>query len=567
MKGTGVSAGIACAKALKYIEQEITIPMDSPTDWQAEIVRFQAACQTVITKNLTFRDKALQKVGETEAEIFDAYLMLLEDEDSILHPIESLINTQGKNAVAAVEEQFNTILHLMGEIRDQHLSERAADLAALKEQIQRELLHIEAVDISHLEENVILVAKDLSPAETMHMDLEHIAGMICEKGGITSHTAILAKAMGIPAIVGCSGILDMVESGQLILMDGAEGTVIYQPSAHMLELFQQRAMELEERQALLANYIGKTTQTEDLHHVNLYANIASPQECSVAIKADCEGVGLFRSEFLFMGRSSLPSEEEQFIAYRSVLEQMEGRPVIIRTLDAGGDKDLEYLTLPDEENPFLGYRAIRICLDQPEIFRIQLRALYRASAYGNLQIMFPMIATLEEFRRAKKLAESVRQELTREGATLAEHVPLGMMIEIPSCAIIADALAKEADFFSIGTNDLTQYTLAVDRGNKKVASLYSHYHPAVIRLISHVIDCAHRNGIPCGMCGEAAGDPGFIPLLVGLGLDEFSMSASSILEARKLIGETSYTQWRKYSHDVMSAATLDEVKARIDKHN
>lgn len=565
-KGIGVSQGVGIGRVLKYTTQEITVPAHPAQCPEEEIQRFRAACQAVAGQNEVFRARAMERAGGQEAAIFDAHLMLLDDEDSVSGPIEALIRERGMNAAAAAAAQFDEIYAGVSAVEDEHLRQRAADILDLKGQLLRELLQVERVDVEALPEGTVLLARELAPSDTIRMDVDHIAGIVCEGGGPTSHAAILAKAMGIPAVVGCAGVLDEAENGAPIALDGGEGLVVCSPGPEELARFQVKARELEGRRAALDVFRGRPSVTGDGRRVELCANIAQAGECAAAVELDCEGVGLFRSECLYMGRTAPPSEEEQFACYREALLAAGGRPVTIRTLDAGGDKEIPYLTDAHEENPFLGYRAIRICLDQPRLFHTQLRALYRASAYGRLRIMFPMVSSLDELRQAKEAARRAREELAAGGAAMG-GVELGVMIEVPSAALLADTLAREADFFSIGTNDLTQYTLAADRGNKRIAHLYSHFHPAVIALIARAIEAAHRHGIPCGMCGEAASDPEFIPLLVGLGLDEFSMSAHSILPSRQLISQLSYGQWRELSRQALAASSAQEVRGLLAAHH
>ncbi|MDP4110110.1 MAG: phosphoenolpyruvate--protein phosphotransferase [Bacillota bacterium] len=561
-RGTGVSQGIGSAPALKYEQTKISVPTHPSSDTDSEITAFTEACERVKDANRKLYDEALKKAGKSEADIFEAHITLLEDEDSLIDPIKSLI-ASGLNAANAAANQFDEIIAMMEAVEDEYMRQRAADFRDLKAQVLRSILGLAEVDISRLDKDVILIARDLAPSDTIRMDMNHIRGIVCEEGGKTSHTAILAKAMGLPAVVGCAGIVASAADGELMLIDGETGTVICSPSETKAKEYGEKAVKLKAEREALGVYLNKKTVTSDGHVVAISANIASPEECRTSVENGCEGVGLFRSEFLYMDRNTLPGEDEQFEAYKKALEYAAGRPVTIRTLDAGGDKGLSMLTLPHEDNPFLGYRAIRICLDQPEIFKTQLRALYRASVYGKLRIMFPMISSVEELRKAKRIVNEVKEELAAKEIAFAKDVEVGMMVEIPSVAVMADIFAKEVDFFSIGTNDLVQYTTAVDRGNDRIAHLYSHYHPAAVRLIAGTIKAAHDNGIHCCMCGEAAGDIGFIPALIGLGLDDFSMSAPGILRARKLISGLSYSECRKGALELLGAATTDEVRETL----
>ncbi len=558
-KGIGVSAGIGRGSALRYEPKAVTISDAPAEDPAAEKAHFHTAVEAARTENEALRLAALARAGADEAEIFEAHGMILEDEDSFVSPVEELIEGEGLNAAAASARVLDEIAAMMEALEDENLRARAADFRDVRTLVLRHLSGEEGQDISHLSQDVILIARELTPSDTVRMDVSHVVGIICEEGGKTSHAAILAKAMGVPAVVGCGGILEKAQTGMTVQLDGYSGEVVCEPTPAEIEEFDRRyRVFLEEREALEV-YRGKRAVTTDGHEVEVCANIVTPAECAVAVERDCQGVGLFRSEFLYMDRETLPDEEEQFEAYRKTLETAGERVVTIRTLDAGGDKKLPILT-QQEENPFLGYRAIRICLRETELFKTQLRALYRASAYGNLRIMFPMISSLEELRRAKELCAEARAELTDRGVAFNPDVPLGIMVEIPAVAILADAFAAECDFFSIGTNDLTQYTVAVDRGNKQIEELYTHYHPAVLHLIAHSIEAAHRHNIPCCMCGEAAGDPVLIPVLLGMGLDEFSMSAPYILRAKKMICERSYEGCRELAQRTLLCSTAKDVR-------
>lgn len=564
LKGVGVSEGFGIGPALKIIREDIAVPTDLTEEPDVEIERFIRALEEIkgVTEGLL--KEASEKTGGDESGIFEAHLAILEDEDSLIDPIKEKILIERKNSALAVEEQFEHAAAVFDQISDEYFAARAADIRSLKNQLIRNILNICDTDISALQDDVILIARDLAPSDTIKLDTTHVSGIVCEEGGKTGHTAIIARAMGIPTIVGCKGIISEVNSGDNIIIDGSTGVVHINPDKSICDDYAARLEADREDKAALEAYRGMHSVTLDGRIVSICANIATPEECKSAVEADCEGVGLFRSEFLYMDRTEMPGEEEQFEFYRQALEVAGERPVTIRTLDAGGDKSLPGLIIPDEQNPFLGYRAIRICLDNIDIFKTQLRALYRASIYGNLRIMFPMISSLSELRRAKELADEVRCDLENENIPFDKDVMIGIMVEVPSVAVMADIFAKEVDFFSIGTNDLIQYTVAVDRGNDKIKGLYSHYHPAVIRLIANTIKEAHKNNIHCCMCGEAASDLAYIPLLIGLGLDEFSMSAPNILNARRVTNNSSLEECMELADRVRKALTSQEVKDILD---
>lgn len=561
-QGLGASAGIGIGKILRYEAARIIIPSGSEST-EEELEHFDSAVKAARNFYTRLVDKTQKAAGNDTAQIFEAYIEFLEDEDSIMLPIQELIKS-GVNAAGAVQEHFKGLIETMSCLEDETMRERAADFVELRDQLVRRILGIERTDISRLDEDVILFAHDLAPADTVSMDRTHIQGIVTELGGYTSHTAILANAMELPAVVGCTGVMQEAKNGLYAIIDGGTGTVNIDPNEAVTRSYAEKKEKYDNKRSELDAFINAPTLTKDGQKRLVCANVASVAACADARKAGCDGVGLLRSEFLYMERDKLPDEETLYMAYSAALESMDGRHVTIRTLDAGGDKELDYLKLPAEANPFMGYRAIRICLDRPEIFMPQLRAILRAATKGETHIMFPMISSVEEFRAAKAAVQLARDELVKEGVELPENVKIGLMIEVPSAAIMADALAKEADFFSIGTNDLTQYTTAVDRGNERIQRLYSHYNPGVIRLIEHTISCAHKNGIPCCMCGEAAGDLYFVPALLGMGLDEFSISATKITKVRKLLSELSYAECRAHTDRLLTAVTIDEVKALLE---
>ena len=444
------------------------------------------------------------------------------------------------------------------------MAARSRDIEDMKKRILAKLLKIEEIDLSKLPENTILVAKELSTSDTAKMNLKNISGIITEIGGVNSHMAIIARTNEIPAVVGIKHIFENIKENDFIALNGATGEIFLNPTQEKIDKLTKNQENLNKEKHKLEKYKNEKAITKDGHQVELLANIGGPQDIQIVIDNTAEGVGLLRSEFLYMDAKDFPSEEEQFEAYKKIAESLENKRLVIRTLDIGGDKDLKYMKLPKEENPFLGYRAIRIYLDNIDLFKVQLRAILRASSYGNVAIMLPMISSIEELRKSKEIIEEVKQELKTKNISFNENIEVGIMVEIPSSAVMADEFAKECDFFSIGTNDLIQYTIAVERGNEKLANLYSHFNPAVIRLIKSAIDGAHKNGILCGMCGEAAGDVKFIPLLVGLGLDEFSMNANKILKARKLITDLSFEECKQLANKVLQLDSTEDVKRILD---
>lgn len=443
------------------------------------------------------------------------------------------------------------------------MAARSADIADMKKKVLYKILNKEEINLSQLPSNTILITSELTTSDTAKLNLNNIAGIITEVGGVNSHMAIMARTHEIPAVVGVKQIIKQVKDGDLIAINGEIGEIFINPSKEEWTRFEEIRENSKKEKEKLETYKKEISATKDGHHVELLANIGGPQDIELVMKNTAEGVGLFRSEFLYMNSEDFPTEKEQFEAYKKVAEKLQNKRIVIRTLDIGGDKNLKYMKLPKEDNPFLGYRAIRIFLDNISLFKVQLRAILRASAYGNLAIMIPMISSIEELRESKKVIQEVKDELRTKQIPFNENIEIGIMIEIPSAALMAEELAKECDFFSIGTNDLIQYTVAVERGNEKVSSLYTHFHPAVIRLIKSTIDGAHKNNILCGMCGEAAGDPMFIPLLIGLGLDEFSMNANKILQARKLIRELNFQDCKQIAQEILKLNYTEEIKRKL----
>ena len=556
IKGIGASPGIALAKSLIVKNEEIIITRKSVEDTNLEINKFKEAILSSKKDLTAMKEKVLREIGESEAEIFEMHIMLLED-DCFNSEVTDMIVNERCNAEFALDKVAQGHIALFESMDNDYMKERAADIKDISQRTIRHILNVKTVDLSNLMEDVILIAEDLTPSDTASMDKSRVKGFITKIGGRTSHTAIMARTLEIPAIVGCGEALEKVKDGDFIAMNGEAGSLEINPSELLIRTFNVLKKEEEEHKAALKEFKGKRTVSLDGRHVELAGNIGSPNDIEALLSNDAEGVGLYRTEFLYMNKeTSFPTEEEQFDAYKQVLEAMNGKPVIIRTLDIGGDKNLPYFQIESEMNPFLGYRAIRLCLDKKDIFKTQLRALYRASIYGKLRIMFPMISSLEELLKVKEICEEVKSELREENISFSEDIEIGMMIEVPSAALMSDILAKHVDFFSIGTNDLIQYTCAVDRMNEKVSHLYNQLNLGVLRLIKIVIDNAHKEGKWVGMCGEAAGDMEMIEFLLGMGLDEFSMSPSSILKARKLISETSYEKANEMASKLLKDGCL-----------
>jgi phosphotransferase system enzyme I (PtsI) len=560
LKGTSASAGIGIGKAVIVEETELIISKNLVEDAEAEKVRFQSALKLAVEQTETLAKDLATRVGEKEAEILNGHILLLSD-PMLVGEIETTIS--GENVVSeyAVESVCNTYADMFASMGDELMQQRATDMRDIKTRIQKILLGVSSVDIAALPAGSVIVAKDLTPSMTAGINPANVTGIVTELGGKTSHSAILARALEIPAVVALVGFLDKVKEGEDLVLDGSDGTVFINPEESVkAEYAAKREAFLKEKKEL-EQYIGKPTITKDGVTVELVANIGKPEDVEKVLQYDGEGVGLFRTEFLFMDRASMPTEEEQFEAYKKVASALNGKPVIIRTLDIGGDKEIPYMGLSKDENPFLGYRAIRFCLDRKEdVYKPQLRALLRASAFGNIRIMVPMVTCLEEIREARALVEEMKKELDEKGIAYKKDIEIGIMVETAAASLMADAFAKEVDFFSIGTNDLTQYTMSVDRGNDKVSYLYSPLNPAVLRSIRHVIECGRKEGIMVGMCGEAASDPLMIPLLLAFGLNEFSMSASAILNARKLITSYSSKELQAMADQAMSFTTVKEIE-------
>ena len=558
--GKGISEGIGLGKVVILKENEIKIEKQKIKDTSAEKQKVYNAIKTVESEI----ENLIQNISGTEKEIMQAYLMILQD-PSLIEETIKIIEQEKCNSSYAVETGLNKIIKTFEEMDDPYMSARSRDIEDMKKRILSKLLKIQEVDLSNLPQNTILVAKELATSDTARLNLKNVSGIITEIGGVNSHMAIMARTHEIPAIVGIKHIFDNIKENDYIALNGTTGEIYLNPTETEKEELKQRKETLKLEKQELEKYKNQKAITKDSHQVELLANIGKEQDIPIILENTAEGVGLLRSEFLYMDAKDFPTEEEQFEAYKKIAENLENKKVVIRTLDIGGDKDLKYMKLPKEENPFLGYRAIRIYLDNIDLFKVQLRAILRASAYGKISIMLPMISSIEELRKSKEIIEEVKKDLKAKDIKFNENIQIGIMVEIPSSAIMAEEFAKECDFFSIGTNDLIQYTIAVERGNEKVANLYTHFNPAVIRLIKSAIDGAHKNGILCGMCGEAAGDINFIPLLIGLGLDEFSMNANKILRARKLITNLEYEECKKLATEVLSLASTEEVREKLEK--
>lgn len=564
IKGIAVSEGIAFADAYCLVEPDLSFKKETITDVQAEIERFKKALAQSKVELQEIVTSAQEKFGEEKAAIFVAHLLLLEDPE-MLAAIEEKMKL-GSNAEYALHEVSKMFISMFEGMDNVYMQERAADIRDVSKRLLAHLLHVELPDIRRLASDVIIVAEDLTPSMTAQLDTKYVKGFITDIGGRTSHSAILARTLDIPAIVGTKTATKEIKHGTPLIMDGTKGNILMNVTPEVAAFYMQQQQVQQQQRSELSQYVTLLSQSADGHSVEIAGNIGKPEDVEKVLLAAGDGIGLFRTEFLYMERQELPNEEEQFQAYRTVLEKMQGKPTIVRTLDIGGDKHLPYLKLPSEINPFLGYRAIRICLNQQTMFRTQLRALLRASAYGNLKIMFPMIATLEEWRIAKQMLVEEKAQLQAQGVAIADAIEVGIMVEIPATAMIADLFAQEVDFFSIGTNDLIQYMLATDRMNENVSYLYQPYHPAVLRLIKQVIDAAHQQGKWVGMCGEMAADEVAIPILLALGLDEFSMNAASILKARAQIAKLSKEQLGQHIEVILMLATASDVEAYIKQY-
>lgn len=558
LQGIGASSGIALGKALVLNLEESKIEKVNVDDSSAEVLRLKAAIEEAKNQLSEIMAITNEKLGADKAQIFEGHLLMLEDE-FFIKPIEEMIANESVNAEWAMKTSCDTLAETFAQMESDYMKERVADLNDISKRVVDILLGKNTKMDLASDDLCILVARDLTPSDTAQLDKNKVLAFITEIGGKTSHAAIMARSLELPAIVGIQNVMTSVQNGDFLIIDGSTGKVLVNPDQDVIESYNKKLTEEKQAKELLMKYRDLESISLDGKKVEVVCNIGSVDDIEGGLKNGAEGVGLFRTEFLYMGKDDMPSEEEQFTAYKAAVEKMNGNPVIIRTLDIGGDKKLSYLPIPEEMNPFLGYRAIRLCLDRQDIFKIQLRALLRASAFGNLKIMFPMISGLAELKAAKKVLNDVKAELKEENINFSDNIEIGIMIEIPSAALISDILAKEVDFFSIGTNDLIQYTIAVDRMNEKVSYLYDFFNPSVLRLIKLVIDNAHKNGKWVGMCGEMAGNEKLVPVLLGFGLDEFSMSASSILNARKVIRNTNYEDAKVLAEKVLACGLPEEI--------
>lgn len=564
LKGIAASDGFATAPAYLLVEPDLSFKKTTIKDVQAEVQRLRAAVQESDAELTKIRDTAQKTLGEEEAQVFDAHKMILADPEFV-GAIESQIKDQKLNAeqvLRNVADNFITTFEAMTD--NKYMQERAADVRDVTKRIMSHLLGVQLPNPALIDHEVIVIAHDLAPSDTAQLNKKYVKAFVTDVGGRTAHSAIMARSLEIPAVVGTNTITKDVVNGDELIVDGVNGDVVIHPSAADSDHYQKAAAEYASEKAEWSKLKNSATVTADGKHFDIAANIGTPKDLAGANANGAEAIGLYRTEFLYMDSAELPSEEDQFQAYKTVLEGMNNKPVVVRTMDIGGDKHLPYLPLPEEMNPFLGYRAIRISLDRQDIFRTQLRALLRASAFGKLRIMFPMIATLQEFRQAKAILQEEMQKLKADGIAYDEKdLQVGIMVEIPAAAVLADQFAKEVDFFSIGTNDLIQYTMAADRGNDQVSYLYQPYNPSILRLIKRTIDAAHQEGKWVGMCGEAAGDSIMTPLLMGMGLDEYSMSATSILRVRSLMKHLDTNELQELVEQAINVSLTNEENKQL----
>lgn len=566
IKGIAASDGVAIAKAYLLVEPDLTFDKNEKvTDVEGEVAKFNSAIEASKVELTKIRNNAEVQLGADKAAIFDAHLLVLDDPE-LIQPIQDKIKNENANAATALTDVTTQFVTIFESMDNEYMKERAADIRDVSKRVLSHILGVELPNPSMIDESVVIVGNDLTPSDTAQLNKEFVQGFATNIGGRTSHSAIMSRSLEIPAIVGTKSITQEVKQGDMIIVDGLNGDVIVNPTEDELVAYQDKRERYFADKKELQKLRDADTVTVDGVHAELAANIGTPNDLPGVIENGAQGIGLYRTEFLYMGRDQMPTEGEQFEAYKEVLEAMDGKRVVVRTLDIGGDKELSYLNLPEEMNPFLGYRAIRLCLAQQDIFRPQLRALLRASVYGKLNIMFPMVATINEFREAKAILLEEKENLKNEGHDISDDIELGIMVEIPATAALADVFAKEVDFFSIGTNDLIQYTLAADRMSERVSYLYQPYNPSILRLVKQVIEASHKEGKWTGMCGEMAGDETAIPLLLGLGLDEFSMSATSILKARRQINGLSKNEMTELANRAVDCATQEEVIELVNNY-
>ena len=563
LKGIAASDGIAIAPAYLLVEPDLSFKKSSIDDVDSEVSRYQKAVSDSTSEVENIRDVAKKSLGEEEAQVFEAHLMILNDPE-FTGAIETEIKNSKINAEAALDETAQKFIAIFEGMTDNpYMQERAADVRDVSKRIMAHLLGKKLPNPASIDHEVIVVAHDLTPSDTAQLNKKYVKGFVTDVGGRTAHSAIMARSLELPAVVGTDSITKDVKDGQKMIADGLDGVAIVEPSEAQVVEFKHKGDAFLEQKAEWQKLKDEPSVTADGKKFTIAANIGTPNDMPGVHENGAEAIGLYRTEFLYMNSSDFPTEEDQFEAYKSVIEGMKGKQTVIRTMDIGGDKHLDYWDLPDEMNPFLGVRAIRLSLKNEEIFRTQLRALLRASAYGPLGIMFPMIGTLAELRQAKAILNDEKEKLVKKGVKVGDDLQVGMMIEVPAAAVLADQFAKEVDFFSIGTNDLIQYTMAADRGNDNVSYLYQPYNPSVLRLIKHTIDGAHENGIWCGMCGEAAGDNTMFPILLSMGLDEYSMSATSILRIRSLMKKLSTEDLKELANEACFVSETAEDNERL----
>ncbi len=564
IKGIAASNGIAIAKAYKLVMPDLTVEKVTVEDVEKEIAAYASAMEQTAKDLETIKETASKNLSAEEAAVFDAHALVLADPE-LKTQVEDKIRNEKCNAAAALEEVAQTFVAMFEMMDDDYFRERAADIKDVSRRLLSNLLGKPLPNPALITEEVVVIADDLTPSDTAQLNKDLVRGFATNIGGRTSHSAIMARSLEIPAVVACKTITDEVQEGDMIILDGIEGIVEINPDEATIEKYKTKRDEYVAYREELKKLVNEKTVTTDGHHVELVANIGGANDLAGVKDNGAEGVGLFRTEFLYMESAELPTEERQFEVYKEILESLEGKPVVVRTLDIGGDKEIASIEMPKEMNPFLGVRAIRLCFQREDIFRTQLRALLRASVYGDLRIMFPMIAALGEFRKAKGILMEEKEKLVAEGIEVSDTLQVGIMIEIPAAAILADQFAKEVDFFSIGTNDLIQYTFAADRMSSGVSYLYQPFNPSILRLVKHVIDAAHQEGKWVGMCGEMAGETLAAPLLLGLGLDEFSMSATSVLDQRKLIKNLSKAEMEVLASQAINCGTMEEVVELVKK--